>query len=162
MSEFPSNLFSPEKRNFEFNFDSSQPMHDPLAITPKPTPTETEESINLKKRDLEITPPEIENKFRKSLAVDQPAGKALNFQSVPPTEPNEVSTMGETNDALISKMTEMFATLSNKLDRNTDTLDEIRNDIQDGRADRVRISGMVAELRTEVEGGTKTRDESRV
>ena len=63
-------------------------MHDPLAITPKPTLTETEESINLKKRNLEITPPEIENKFRKSLAVDQPAGKALNFQSVPPTEPN--------------------------------------------------------------------------
>lgn len=150
MSEFPSNLFSPEKQNFEFSFDSSQPMHDPLAITPKPTPTETEESINLKKRDLELTPPEIENKFRKSLAVDQPAGKALNFQSVPPTEPNEISTMGETNDAVLSKMTEMFATLSDKLDRNTDTLKEIRNDIQEGLEDRARISGMVAELRNEV------------
>ena len=71
MSYSPYNFFSPEKQNLESNFESSEPPHDPLTITPKPTPTETEESINLKKRLLEITPPETQNKIHRSESLDQ-------------------------------------------------------------------------------------------
>ena len=63
MSQFPFDHLSPEKLNLESNLDSSEPSYDPLAITPKPTPTETLESLNNKKRILEITPLKLKIKF---------------------------------------------------------------------------------------------------
>ena len=70
MSYFPFNFFSPEKNNFVSSLESSEPTNDPLTITPKPTPTETEESINSKKRLLEITPPVTQNKIHRSELLD--------------------------------------------------------------------------------------------
>ena len=134
MSQFPFDHLSPEKLNLESNLDSSEPSYDPLAITPKPPPTETLESLNNKKRIPEITHPEIENKIHKSkLLVAQPA-RNLRFDSN--SEPANI--MGQSEDTLSLRelIKGLSANIVNLNEKSHDTLNEIKNEMHFASADR--------------------------
>ena len=135
--------FSPEK----------QPNLEP--VSDEPASDQQTPAVSKNKRPLEITPPPVENKVFCSDSADSDAFEDLDSDS--DTETGNIIKMGESQE-IMEKMTALFNSLSGKIDNTNskidttnDSLREIKDDIKEGINDRARISGMVVELRNEVE-----------
>ena len=140
---------SPEKSVNLESVPDLTPISDPLALTPKPDP-----NINPNKRDLEITPPAIENKAARSLTQKADLLKTA-------FEPPPASKMSE-NDKIeiVASVKAMFDSLKADMRIRDEKLDaeivdikdalgdlhEIKEDIQEGKTDRVRLSGLIVDL----------------